>query len=834
MEPKLMRQWEKERIREEIIAEEILRRRELELEVRRELAVEREFARRRAAEALSPSASPAGFTGTLPPAGVADHALVGSSGNLPFQRPAMPATPTPTASMLAGLGNGHAGKVVFLANPTTRPDIISSTDAKVYNVGDKKFIVTSRKKKPNEWGCALCKVSASSKQALNEHLQEKKHLENAAKLKANKSAKKQSSSASWAEKKTYGTVIHKKHMGGPKSKQGKNQWYCSLCQISTTCKQGLNDHFQGKGHKAKEAEQMPNKSICNPTNESHSMRQMKKTDKQEAKQVVEDVNENLTAFRCQVCNVTCSSEIDFASHQKGKSHRAKEAGLISGKTATTRQKKADKQEAKQATENVDKNLSDFRCQDCNVCCSSEINLIGHQKGKKHMARLEVLNQNLATVDRLGTSTDAGEKSKGSEATKMEAIENVGGEVHTIKMVEEETMKAFDPSEALQRKPDESEKSNRSPSLELGKKLKKELGSEDLKKKFIFWCNDCQLVLQCEAAMASHLNGKKHIACLQAQKKVVATDPFDSNYNNGTNKTGDYSIKRHEKTIGVMDGEVNVVDEAQKGVKVLETIVKNEPGRETTKALGTITDEAFEITNSSRVTSLEQEEKKEDKLPIEALKEKYIFWGEDCQLGLHCESAIASHLKGKGRRARRRAQKKVVATDATTSSHDISASKTEGGSVGTHNNAIGIAGKEANVAGKAKEGVKVLESTVNIKPGEATKTLGSKTDEAVKTAGISQVPSIEQEVKKEEKLTIEDLKKKFEFWCEDCQIGCHSMVVMDGHLKGKKHMTQLRAKNEQCAGASASVTTYTIGGSSAKEGSSEEGFEEALDDFDGEQ
>ncbi|KAK9130355.1 hypothetical protein Sjap_010842 [Stephania japonica] len=802
----MMRQWEKERIREEIMAEEILRRRELELEVRRELAAEREFARRRA-EAMS------GFPGD------------GNSGNSPFQRPAMPATPTP-APMLAGLGNGHDGKVVFLAKPTKSPDI-SGTNAKVYNVGDKKFIVTGAKTKPKVWGCALCKVNASSEQALNVHLQEKQHLENVAKLKSNKSAKKQSSKASRSVRKTYRNTIDKKLMDNPK---GKNQWYCSLCQISTTCKQGLNDHFQGKGHKAKEAEQMPDKAICNPTNKSHSMQQPKKTDKQEAKQVVEDVNENLRDFWCQDCNVPCSSEIDLASHQKGKSHRAKEAELMSGKTTcsatksyTTWQKKTDKQEAKHVTKIVDKALSDFCCQDCNVCCSSEIDLIGHQKGKKHMARLEALNQNLATVDRLGTC-DAGEKGEGTEATKRE--------VYTIKKVEEETFNALDPSEALRRKPNESEKSNRSPSLELGEKPKEELGSEDLGKKFIFWCKDCQLVLQCESAVASHLKGKKHIARLQTLSKVVATDPFDTNHNNGTNKTGDDSIERSEKTIGIMDGEVNVVDEAEKGVEVLDFIVKNEPERDATKALGTKTNEAFVTTNSSRFTILEQEEKKEGK-PVEALKEKFIFWCEDCQLGLHCESSIDSHLKGKKHMARLRAQKKVVAANATTSSHGISISKMEGGFVGTHNNAIGIADGEANVAGKAEEGVEVMDSTVNIKSVDAIKTLGSKTDEAVKTANISQVPSLEQEEKKEEKLTIEDLKKKFKFWCEDCQIGCHSMVVMDGHLKGKKHMARLRVKKEQCASSSASATTYTKSGCSGKDDSSEEGFEEALDDFDGE-
>ncbi|KAK9130352.1 hypothetical protein Sjap_010839 [Stephania japonica] len=506
----MMRQWEKERIREEIMAEEILRRRELELEVRRELAAEREFARRRA-EAMS------GFPSD------------GNSGNSPFQRPAMPATPTP-APMLAGLGNGRDGKVVFLAKPT-KSTVIYGTNAKVYNVGDKKFIVTGAKKKPKVWGCALCKVNASSEQALNGHLQDKQHLENVAKLKSNKSAKKQSSKASRSVRKIYRNTIDKKHMDNPK---GKNQWYCSLCQISTTCKQGLNDHFQGKGHKAKEAEQMPDKAICNTTNKikSYSMWQPKNTDKQEAKQVVEDVNKKLTDFRCQDCNVTCSSEIDLASHHKGKSHRAKEAELMSGKTTCsatratpTWQKKTDKQEAKHVRKN--ELCRTFIAKTVMYAAAVKLTYWS-SKGEEAYGSLGGTKPKFIYCHHLRIC-DAGEKGVGSEATKRE--------VHTIKKVEEETLNALDPSEALRRKPDESEKSNRSPGIELGEKLKEELGSEDLGKKFIFWCKDCQLVLQCESAVASHLKGKKHIARLQTLNKVVATDPFNANHNNGTKRCG---------------------------------------------------------------------------------------------------------------------------------------------------------------------------------------------------------------------------------------------------------------------------------------------------------
>ncbi|KAK9100176.1 hypothetical protein Scep_023606 [Stephania cephalantha] len=771
----LLRQWEKERVREEIMAGEILRRRELELEVWRELAMEREFAHRRWVEALSgfPVVGNGGFNdngfkgngfnGGLPD--LPAPTQVGDSGKLPFQRPAMP-TPTPKLT-LPSLGNGHPGKVVFLAKPTSPK--ISGTKAKSYYIGDKKFIVTGKKKKPKVWGCALCKVSFSSEQALNEHLQENKHLENVAELKANKSSKKQSSSSSLLEKKTDGTT-------------------------------------------------------------------------------------------------------------------------------------KDKQEAKPLNEDVDNNLFRFWCQDCNLYCSSEMNFASHQKGKKHIARLEALKQNSGNVDCFGTSDDA-EKGEGFEMTEKEVMENVGGELpiiknveeflSEIKKVEENSTKVLGPTEALENTFDESvthEDSNRFLSLELREK-QEELGPKDLKKDFLLWC---------ETALASHLKGQKHLADLRARKKVVAS--FSANHNNGTCNVGEDSTERHEKTVGTMDGEVNVTGEAEMGAQASDTTVKNEPV-EATKALGDKTDKAIKTTNSSQVTSLVQEEKKECKLtfdeykktfkfwcegcqigcPIDAvmdihlkgkkhiarlkaltqnfavvdslgtndcaaektkgpeatkgvenvagvvqavkkveeetvqalnpaealenrtdesinhvksigslspnleekleekqgledLKKKFMFWCEDCQLGLDSEGSIVSHLMGKKHMKRLRSRNKVVAADSTSSIHDNSASKTGDGSIG--------------------KGVKVLDSTVNNESGEAT-TLGSKTDRSVETADSSQVPSLEQE-ENEEKTMIEDLKKKFEFWCEDCQLGLDSEGRIIGHLIGKEHTRRLRSWNEVIA------------------------------------
>lgn len=50
------------------------------------------------------------------------------------------------------------------------------------------------------------------------------------------------------------------------------------------------------------------------------------------------------------------------------------------------------------------------------------------------------------------------------------------------------------------------------------------------------------------------------------------------------------------------------------------------------------------------------------------------------------------------------------------------------------------------------------------------------------------------------------KKKFKFWCEDCQVGTHSAVVMEGHKRGKKHIAR---SNESKKNDEAGPTTTSM-------------------------
>ncbi|KAJ9141179.1 hypothetical protein P3X46_031748 [Hevea brasiliensis] len=58
-------------------------------------------------------------------------------------------------------------------------------------------------------------------------------------------------------------------------------------------------------------------------------------------------------------------------------------------------------------------------------------------------------------------------------------------------------------------------------------------------------------------------------------------------------------------------------------------------------------------------------------------------------------------------------------------------------------------------------------------------------------------------------------KKFKFWCEMCQIGAYSAVVMEAHRKGKKHQGRLAELNQNSEAVSTITTMDAKAGEKAK-------------------
>ncbi|KAH9615083.1 hypothetical protein KSS87_015041 [Heliosperma pusillum] len=174
----ILRELEKERIRARIIAEEITQRRILEEEVRREMMFERELSHRfeppmrvdpRGVPFMTSFERGVGFRGGFE--------------SVPFQRDPVVAAGTGDGvalhevkevnGVVASPSQGSKDKVIILAKPSANLADIKRK-AMTPPVGG-AIEVFKKQKTKEDWTCALCRISATSEQALNDHLQGKKH-----------------------------------------------------------------------------------------------------------------------------------------------------------------------------------------------------------------------------------------------------------------------------------------------------------------------------------------------------------------------------------------------------------------------------------------------------------------------------------------------------------------------------------------------------------------------------------------------------------------------------------------------------------------------------------
>lgn len=193
----ILRELEKEKIREEVMAVEADKRRLLEAQVRLDMLMERE----RIALSLTRI----------------DKLLFQLNGDIKLSE-AKPDTNLP----------GEKRKAV------TPPA-----------VGPQELPVIGSNKKPKEdWSCAICQISTTSEQGLKEHLQGKKHRAKEAGL-GTKSAKKDKS---LLQKNQDADDLEKKRM---ESKKDKFEFWCDVCQKGTHTEIVMTNHKMGKKHIAR-------------------------------------------------------------------------------------------------------------------------------------------------------------------------------------------------------------------------------------------------------------------------------------------------------------------------------------------------------------------------------------------------------------------------------------------------------------------------------------------------------------------------------------------------------------------------------------------------------
>ncbi|KAJ1433581.1 Zinc finger C2H2-type [Sesbania bispinosa] len=250
----LRRELEKEQIRREIIAGEILRRRELEEEVRRELALERELGLQMQRSLITPT--PQGFS---------------------FQEERMPMSRV-----------NSIDEIIAVPLPQQLPQIMAPPEI---NPSPKDQVIILAKPDPDQYD----------------------------------SKKKEATPT------VYGSMQSPLAL----KKKPKEEWSCSLCQISATNEKGLNEHFLGKKHKAKEAALSTQKIGLDAKADSQSLEGSKESKTEELKSGdLENKNETATEeagktnalkrkkvdFWCEVCQIGTWSQIVMESHKRGKKH----------------------------------------------------------------------------------------------------------------------------------------------------------------------------------------------------------------------------------------------------------------------------------------------------------------------------------------------------------------------------------------------------------------------------------------------------------------------------------------------------------------------------------
>ncbi|KAF9680643.1 hypothetical protein SADUNF_Sadunf06G0142900 [Salix dunnii] len=366
----ILRQIEKERIREEIIAQEMAWRRGLEVEVRRELMVEREMAMRGGRgmsfeERLTMRLNsrqpqlPGPFVNQFDCSWLEDRLAFHGHG-VSYMLPPVPRLPE--------------SEMKLLPEPEMKPSTENNKD---------KLIVL-KKPDPN-----LCGVKRKAV--------------------------------------TPSTGVGELPFAGIKKKP-KEEWSCALCQVCATSERGLSEHLQGRRHKAKEAELRAQKMAKNPNKASLP----KKTAKT-AKLAILTTGLEMEA-EIEDESLQHNKSGNFSNKKlenKGEGGDKNDAQLVQKNQELNNLNKsmAESVQRKERTPEIKmKKKFKFWCEMCQIGAYSEMVMEAHKKGKKHLARLQKSSQNSEAVQADKKTKDLELGAEGAKDSEVVVKETEDSEV----------------------------------------------------------------------------------------------------------------------------------------------------------------------------------------------------------------------------------------------------------------------------------------------------------------------------------------------------------------------------------------------------------------------
>lgn len=402
MHEAIWREFEKERIREEIIAEDMARRRMLEIEVRRELMMERQLLAKQAF-----SSPVMGFSPTLP--------------LLKQQSDVRSVEERIGRSLEDRMGRGISVSGLGARNEIGRLEIVPFEE----RISEIPFQQRSVEPKIS----ALKPVAHSAEPMISElqsplePSKEKDKIIFLAKPNTSLSGVKRKADTPPVE------VASQPPAFDVPKKNCKEDWSCALCQVSATCERGLNDHLQGKKHKSKEAAlraQRNGKNYCIGLlpKKPKTINLLEANDKLNMVQMVKPKVELLPHSKSGE-----GSSLVILENEGGKDnvtpfldHHVNDLK----KNADAAQKKQKKNKKKKYN---------FWCATCKIGALSEVSMEAHRNGKKHKARLRELSSVATSGAKVESAQTVNEALE--EVEETEVIEDVGAIVDRINPEEQE-------------------------------------------------------------------------------------------------------------------------------------------------------------------------------------------------------------------------------------------------------------------------------------------------------------------------------------------------------------------------------------------------------------
>ncbi|XP_073317380.1 uncharacterized protein [Primulina huaijiensis] len=350
----IQRGIEKERIREEIIVSEIVRRRVLEAEVRRELMMEREMALLQDRNGFPFGSSPVmGLESLVRPSLLVTRAEgwsaekilgmelqdkeklkrseYGGLETLSFQR----GTADLRISEIKPASEGNIEKERILLLPdesVSRSKTKDVTPPEVVNLELHADVIANKISK-EEWSCALCKFMSSSEKDLNKHVLGKKHILKVAALRAQRTGKNYSIGL-FPKKPTNSIHVEEK---GVKLKA--QSLFSQKGRKATSKKDDLPLSQNPKlGHlkktRADQVIQKVQKNENDPRKEGCKFSEVMNAHKLGIIELPTDVmaNKKSKEWTCALCQVIATSEKDLNEHVLGKKHKSKVAALSAQRT----------------------------------------------------------------------------------------------------------------------------------------------------------------------------------------------------------------------------------------------------------------------------------------------------------------------------------------------------------------------------------------------------------------------------------------------------------------------------------------------------------------------